>query len=82
MAIVSVTDARGTLPELINQVREEAVFLSKHGEVEAVMISPQRYERMLTALEEVEDIAAFDAAMSAEDDNIPWDQVKADLGWQ
>ncbi|MCU4187276.1 hypothetical protein K6U06_23135 [Acidiferrimicrobium sp. IK] len=28
-----------------------------------------------------EDVAAFDAAMAEEGDSIPWDQVKADLGW-
>jgi antitoxin Phd len=33
------------------------------------------------SLEETEDVAAFDAAMSKEGANIPWDQVKADLGW-
>ncbi|MGH9105475.1 MAG: hypothetical protein ACRDZX_06485 [Acidimicrobiales bacterium] len=26
-------------------------------------------------------IDAFDAAIAEEGDNIPWDQVKADLGW-
>lgn len=36
---------------------------------------------MLDALEEVEDVAAFDAAMAEEGENIPWAQVKADLGW-
>jgi len=36
----------------------------------------------LTALEEVEDVAAFDASMAEEGPNIPWAQVKADLGWE
>jgi len=27
------------------------------------------------------DIAAFDQAMQEEGENIPWEQVKADLGW-
>jgi hypothetical protein len=36
---------------------------------------------MLEALEDVEDIAAFDEALAEEGDAIPWDQVKADLGW-
>lgn len=27
-------------------------------------------------------VAAFDAAMSGEGPNIPWEQVKADLGWE
>ncbi len=35
---------------------------------------------MLEALEDQEDIAAYDAAMNEEGPNIPWDEVKADLG--
>ena len=35
----------------------------------------------MTAWEDAEDVAAFDAAMAEEGDNIPWQQVKADLGW-
>jgi antitoxin Phd len=41
----------------------------------------ERYEELLDAFEEVEDVAAFDAAMAEEGENIPWEQVKADLGW-
>jgi len=26
-------------------------------------------------------VAAFDAAMAEDGTNIPWEQVKADLGW-
>ena len=35
---------------------------------------------MTEALEDAEDVAASDAAMADEGDNIPWEQVKADLG--
>lgn len=35
----------------------------------------------MSAAEEVNDIAAFDTAMAEEGPNIPWEQVKADLGW-
>ena len=48
---------------------------------EAVVVSPERYERMVEALEEAEDAMAFDAAMAEEGPNVPWEQVKADLGW-
>jgi hypothetical protein len=34
------------------------------------------------ALEEVEDIAALDDAMAEEGPNLPWEQVRADLGRQ
>jgi len=81
MSTVSVTDARAALPALVAQARTEAVFLEKHGKTEAVLVSPERYERMLEALEDAEDVRAFDEAMADEGDNIPWEQAKADLGW-
>ena len=44
-------------------------------------MSPERYELLMDALEDAEDIAAFDAAIAEEGPNIPWEQAKADLGW-
>ena len=82
MSTTSVTDARSHLPELIARTQSEAVFLERRGKLEAVMVSPEQYERMMEALEDAEDAAAFDVAMAEEGDNIPWAQVKADLGWQ
>jgi hypothetical protein len=35
---------------------------------------------MITDLEELDDIAAFDEAVNAPSAAIPWDQVKKDLG--
>jgi antitoxin Phd len=81
MSTISVTDARGRLPEVIETARAEAVFLERRGKLEAVIVSPEQYERMIEALEDVEDIDAFDAAMADEGPNVPWEQVKADLGW-
>lgn len=34
----------------------------------------------LAAIEEREDIAAFDRAMAEEGSNIPWEQVQVELG--
>lgn len=81
MSIINVTDARSRLPEVIEQAQGEAVFLERRGTLQAVVVSPARYERMLAALEDAEDVAAFDASLVEEGVNIPWDQVKADLGW-
>ena len=81
MATISVTDARGRLPELIKSARSEAVFLERRGKLEAVVVSPEQYSRMIEALEDAEDSDDFDAAMADEGDNIPWAQVKSDLGW-
>lgn len=81
MNTISVSEARERLAEVIEAARTEAVVLERYGQPAAVLVSPKRYEQLLDALEETEDVAAFDAAMAEQGDNIPWEQVKADLGW-
>lgn len=78
---ISVSEAREKLAEVIDAAQAEAVVLERFGRPAAVLVSPERYEQLMEALEEAEDVSAFDAAMAEEGDNIPWDQVKADLGW-
>lgn len=36
---------------------------------------------MLDALEEAEDIAAFDASLQEAEPSVTWDEVKRELGW-
>lgn len=81
MSIVSVADARSHLSDVIARSKDEAVIIERRGQRAAVVISPEQYERMLAALEDAEDAEAFDEAMAEEGPSIPWDQVKADLGW-
>ena len=82
MATVRVTDARAQFPDLLSTAQTEAVFLERRGKVEAVVVSLAQYERMMEALEDAEDIAAIDEALAEPGDNIPWEQVKAELGWE
>jgi prevent-host-death family protein len=79
VATFSSSDARQALPEVIELAQREAVTIEKHGRPVAVVISPARHEELLEAWEETQDVAAFDAARA--DDTVPWEQVKADLGW-
>lgn len=81
MSTVSVADARNNLSTVIARSQEEAVFIERRGQRAAVIVSPEQYERMQEALEDAEDVAAFDEAMAEEGPDLPWDQVKADLGW-
>lgn len=81
MATFSVVDARKHFSEVIDCSNSEAVVIERRGQRAAVVISPERYDLMLDALEEAEDIAAFDETMAEEGANIPWAQVKANLGW-
>ena len=81
MSVVSVAAARSHFSEILDASQTEAVFIERRGRRAAVVLSPERYELMLEALEESEDVNAFDAAMQEEGENVPWAQVKADLGW-
>ena len=81
MAKVTMSEGRERLSEMVEVSKNEAVIFERYGRPAAVLVSADRYEEMMEALEEIEDISAFDAAMSEEGDNIPWEQVKQDLGW-
>ncbi|MBK9737929.1 MAG: type II toxin-antitoxin system Phd/YefM family antitoxin [Actinobacteria bacterium] len=81
MSTMSVSQARQQLPSAIETAMTEAVFLERYGKRTAVIISVERYEQLMDALEELEDIAAFDEAMAEPGENIPWEQLKAELGW-
>jgi PHD/YefM family antitoxin component YafN of YafNO toxin-antitoxin module len=81
MATMNVSTAREHLPDAIETARTEAVFLERYGRPAGVLVSPERYQELMAALEDAEDVETFDAAMAEEGPNIPWEQVKADLGW-
>lgn len=78
---ISVSEARENLAQIIEAAQSEAVVLERYGRPAAVVVSPERYEQLLEAQEEIDDLAAFDAALAEEGDNIPWEQVRSDLGW-
>ena len=82
VATMNVSSARENLPDALELARTEAVFLERYGRQAAVLLSPERYAELLEAFEEIQDVAAFDAAMAEEGPNIDWEQAKADLGWQ
>jgi len=81
MATMSVSNARENLLAAVDLSRTEAVILERYGKPAAVLVSVEQYETMMDALDDAADVLAFAAAMAEEGENIPWDQVKADLGW-
>lgn len=82
VATMKMSEARDRLAEAVEKARTEAVILERYGRPAAVLISPQRFEELMRALEDAGDVAAFDAAMAEDGPDIPWEQVKADLGWE
>lgn len=81
MASMNISAARDNLSDAVETARTEAVFLERYGRPAGVLVSPERYQQLIAAEEDADDVAAFDAAMNEEGPNIPWTQVKADLGW-
>jgi prevent-host-death family protein len=81
MVKISVSKAREKLSEVVEMSQTEPVELEHYGRRAAVLVSPKQYDEMLEALEESQDVAANDAALAEAGENIPWEQVKIDLGW-
>lgn len=79
---MNISAARENLPDAVERARSEPVVLERYGRPAAVLVSPEHYARLVAALEDAEDVEAFDAAMAEEGPNIPWEQAKADLGWE
>ena len=78
---ISVSKAREKLSDVVEMSQSEPVVLELYGRRAAVVVSPEHYDEMLEAFEESQDDAAYDAALAEEGANIPWEQVKIDLGW-
>jgi prevent-host-death family protein len=79
MKQLSVTEAREQFPALLNQAAKKPVWITRHGVDVAVVISPELFEELVSAQEELEDIAAVDEAMLDKSPGIPWEQVQKDL---
>lgn len=56
----------------------EPVYVTRRGRRVAVILDSSDYERMIDELEDTIDRAELRAAR--EDDYVPWEEVKADLG--
>ena len=80
MKSFALSDARRDLPTLVDKSAKEPILITRHGEDAAVMISPSLYEEMIQAMEELEDIAAYDAAKARKEDSVLWQDARKDLG--
>lgn len=81
MRKTDISEARKNLADVTANAQDGDILLERYGKAVAVIVSPERHKALTDALEELEDIRAFDDAMAEEGENIPWEQVKADLGW-
>lgn len=80
MSDLSISDARADLAKAVARAKKNPITILRHGKPIAVLINPSLFEKFVESIEELEDITAFDEAMSDKDPTIPWEQVKKDLG--
>ncbi|MGH9245255.1 MAG: type II toxin-antitoxin system Phd/YefM family antitoxin [Acidimicrobiales bacterium] len=80
MSELAVSEARDHLAEVIERARSgEPVYVTRRGRRVAVIVDAATYDALVEAAEDALDRAELGAAR-AEDDYVPWDEVKAELG--
>ena len=77
---VAVSEARNRLAEVIEESRRsgEPISVTRRGRRVAVILDCDAFDRLVDSADEVEDRRELDAAR-ADDDYVPWDEVKAAL---
>lgn len=80
MFAFDLSDVPNNYAEVVQQAQSAPVVLEKHGRREAVLVSSESFDRFIETTEELDDILAFDEALSEEGENARWDEVKSELG--
>ncbi len=81
MTEIAFTDARNRLADVITETSRsgEPISVTRRGRRVAVILSADAFDQLVDRADEAEDGRALDAAR-AEDDYVPWEEVKAALG--
>lgn len=72
MKIIEVGDARQNLDKILEAIKTEPVFVSKNEECVAVVISYERYDVLMDAMEYLEDSKDLDPEAYVPQAEIPW----------
>ena len=78
---VAVSEARNRLVEVIDECRRsgEPISVTRRGRRVAVILDSDAFDRLVDIADDIEERRDLEAAR-AEDDYVPWDEVKAALG--
>ncbi len=81
MTEFAVSEARDHLAGVIEQAQRsgEPIYVTRRGRRVAVIVDADTYDRVVEDSEDAADRRELQAARS-EDDYVPWEEVKADLG--
>ncbi|MGH3848352.1 MAG: type II toxin-antitoxin system Phd/YefM family antitoxin [Pseudonocardiaceae bacterium] len=83
MSELPVSEARDRFAEAIDSARasHEPVYVTRRGRRVAVIVDADAYDALVEAAEDAADRAELRLARE-EDDFVPWEEVKAQLGLQ
>ena len=78
---VAVSEARNRLAEVIEETRRsgEPISVTRRGRRVAVILDSGAFDRLVESADDAADRREL-AAARADDDYVPWDEVKAALG--
>lgn len=80
MSELAMSEARSRFAEVLDvAIAGEPVYVTRRGRRVAVLVDAASYDALVEAVEAALDHAEL-AAARAEDDYVPWEEVKADLG--
>ena len=81
MIEAAVSDVRNRLAEMVENARQsgEPISVTRRGRRVAVILGPEAFDRLVDSADDAADRRELDAAR-AEDDYVPWDEVKSALG--
>ena len=77
--LVPITEAKGRLSEIVRESEARDVLLMRHGRPAAVMLGTDRYEALLSRLEDAEDRLAL-LEFDRDEPTISHDKLVAELG--
>lgn len=77
---IPATKARDQLGRLIDLAHSEPVYLTRHDRRVGAIVDADTLDRLTAAAEELEDIAAYDAAKAEEGESVTLDVLRHELG--
>jgi len=79
--LVTVTEAKARLGELLREATEEDVVVVRHGHAAAVLVGAERYDALLEEVEDLKDrLSVYESAQSEAGLRIGFDKMAAELG--
>lgn len=80
-ALVTLTEARVRLHELVRALDDQRVVLLRHGRPVGMMVGTDHYQALVARIEDLEDrLSIHEAQAEGSDMAVPWEKVKAEAG--